>query len=138
MRASIRRKICCLTERLDNTATIYSACYEGGANGTGGSGLWARNATITPINPPGFATSGLYNVVFDSPHPDGDEYHISLSGGESGVTRDNPKVTWVRGTKTENGFQVMVTTDDNGGSADDYNNSEWSFSVNCPVEVIVP
>lgn len=110
--------------------TIYEEFYAGGANQNSGGGIWQRNVTITPL-----AITGTYSVVFNTPHPDGIEYHISYSGQEDN-NRDNPKVTTIQGTKTANGFNLMVTGDDNGGGADFYDNNPWSFSVDAPCEIL--
>lgn len=81
---------------------------------------------------------GQYSIEFDEAHPDGDDYEIVFGQGESDVTRDMPKVAYVRDSKTAQGFDVMVTVDDNGATADTYVNNEWDFAVMYEKEVLVP
>lgn len=83
----------------------------------------AKNCTINR------AAAGRYDVTFTRPHPNGADYSVIASGEEDAGNRDNPKVTVVRGSRTANGFRVMVTVDDNGGSADTYVDDEFSFVV---------
>ena len=113
-----------------DSETIYSEQFAGGDNGVNGSAIWARNSTVTRTG------EGLYTVVFDSSHPDGINYHVSLSGSEDVANRDNPKVTLVYPTKTANGFDLMVTVDDNGTGADPLEDNGWSYGVDSPLTVI--
>ena len=89
-----------------------------------------RNCTITENG------LGRYTVTFSAPHPDGFQYEVLLGQEESGAFRDVPKVSVVFGSKTANGFDIQVTLDDNGGTADTYSNDEWSFAVLHEVNVI--
>jgi len=109
--------------------TIYQEEFAGGANGKLGSNIWTRNSTVVQT------AEGQFTVTFDTPHPDGVFYHISYEGIEDNL-RDNPKVTTIEGTKSANGFQVMITVDDNGAGADIYEDNGWSFSVAAPCEVL--
>lgn len=112
------------------TQEIYQECHAGGSEDGLQSGAWARNATVTRT------ALGRWDVVFNAAHPDGTNYHPSLSVHESSADRDVPKVSVVEGTKTSSGFSIQLTTDDNGGTADVYDDAQWSFGVSCPVTVI--
>ncbi len=110
--------------------TIYEEQVAGGALNVNGTQLWERNSTVTRLG------EGRYRVVFNTVHPDGVEYHISVSGREDIVNRDNPKVTVVEGTKTASGFDIMVTVDDNGTGADIFEDNPWTFGVRWPCQVV--
>ena len=84
--------------------------------------VFVRAMTITRTD------VGRYTIALNDPHPDGDDYPISLAGAE-GANRDNPKVIEVVGTRDQDGFDVMVTIDDNGGNADVYVDDEFSVTV---------
>lgn len=75
------------------------------------------------------AAAGLYDVAFIQPHPSGAAYAVIASGEEDQNNRDCAKVTVVRGTRTENGFRLMITVDDNGTTADTLIDDEFSFVV---------
>ena len=109
--------------------TIYQEQYSGGSNSKLGASIWTRNTTVTQT------AEGLFTVVFNAPHADGSDYHISYEGIED-ANRDNPKITTVEGTKTANGFDVMITVDDNGTGADVYEDNAWSFGVDAPIQVL--
>ena len=110
------------------TSTIYSEFYYGrSSNGTTQSS--SRNATINRTN------SGRWDVVLASPHPDGVQYHISLTTEEQAGLRDTPDITIVQDSQTANGFSIQITTGDNGGTADSYVDAPWSFAVTAPVSV---
>ena len=112
------------------TQTVYAECHAGGSTNGAAGGAWARRSTVSRL------AAGRWQVAFDTPHPDGDAYHVSFSGEESNVTRDNPKFTIEQGSKTAAGFTVMITVDDNGAGADTYNDQPWSYGVACPVTVL--
>jgi hypothetical protein len=118
------------------TEQIYEGFVAVGANGLNGSELWARRASVTPFGPSG-GNIWRYTIVFDVPHPDGDDYSITVGGHEDINNRDNPKITVVQATKSANGFQLMVTTDDNGTAPDNPANNAWSVSVDYPRTVVV-
>lgn len=105
--------------------------FEGGSTNGLQDGMWNRNATTT------IDAAGLATVVFDMPHPDGVEYHIDIEASEPIGTRDNPKETVVEGSKTANGFQLMLTVDDNGGTADPFSTQPFSWSVSKPERLVV-
>ena len=84
--------------------------------------LIARNASITRTN------TGQYTVTFGTPHPDGANYEV-IFGQDEDANRDVPKVSVVENTKTANGFDLVVTGDDNGGAADFYMDEPFSFEV---------
>ena len=84
--------------------------------------VFADGMTIARTN------SGRYTVTLNTLHPNGTDYAVFLTGVE-GANRDNPKVVEVDGTRTASGFDLMVTTDDNGGAADVYVDDEFSVIV---------
>jgi SepF-like predicted cell division protein (DUF552 family) len=111
------------------SVTIYEEFYAGGANGDTAP-VWSRNATVVRLS------DGRWQVTFATPHPDGIDYHVSFGAEEPNTTRDNPKKTIEQGSKTANGFIMMLTVDDNGTGADPYNDQPWSFGVAAPVQVL--
>ncbi len=84
--------------------------------------LQARNTTITRT------AQGQYTVTFATPHPDGANYEV-LFGVDEDASRDVSKVSVVKGTRTANGFDLIVTDDDNGAAADLLVDEPWSFEV---------
>lgn len=90
---------------------------------------YQRQATVTNIS------NGLFNVIFNAPHPDGTRYTVTW-GAEEDANRDVPKQHIVRGTQTANGFQFYNTVDDNGGTADIPDPSGWHFQVSGLIPVI--
>ena len=113
-------------------STVYVEQFAGGTNNGVASGAWARNSTVVRDD------EGEWTVTFASAHPDGEDYEISFGQGESEANnaRDVPKVSWVDGTKTANGFRVQVTVDDNGAGADARSDDAWSYSVSAPRQVV--
>ncbi len=102
-------------------------------------GYWApgvlpavRNITLTQTG------VGQWDVVFATPHPDGIAYHPSLTTEEESNLRDTPDITVVQGSKTPLGFQIQITTGDNGGGADIYVDAPFSIGVDAPVTVAAP
>ena len=71
---------------------------------------------------------GQYSVTFGQAHPNGTDYAITF-GQEEEAARDVAKVSVVEGTRTANGFDLIVTVDDNGGSADIYVDEPFSFKI---------
>lgn len=92
--------------------------------------LQSRNCTITRT------AVGRYTVTFNSPHPDGNNYEV-ITGAEEDANRDIPKISVVEGTRTANGFNIIVTVDDNGGTADSYNDEPFSFEVLREISVVI-
>lgn len=90
----------------------------------------SRAATITRN------ARGRWTVAFSSPHPDGVDYHPSLTPEEQLSNRDSVDIQVIEGTQTANGFQIMMTTGDNGGAGDTFVDAPWSFSVTAPVTVV--
>ena len=87
------------------------------------------NSTITRT------AIGQYTVTFGQAHPDGSDYAVTF-GQDEAAARDVPKVSIVDGTRTANGFDVIVTTDDNGAGADIYTDDIWSFHVSIDQTVV--
>lgn len=125
-------KNACGKVTLDNLFTsedVYVETYFGrSANGTTSSAV--RESTLTRTAP------GQWSVVLTTPHPDGVNYHPSLTVEEQSANRDSVDIQVVQGTQTANGFDIMLTTGDNGGSEDTYVDAPWSFAVTAPTTVI--
>lgn len=111
------------------TLAVWSDSRAAGSdNGT--TQGWSRGATIARTG------AGRWTVTFATAHPDGTSYHVSTICEEQSNLRDTPDLTIVQGSKTANGFQIQITTGDNGGGADTYVDTPWSFSVSESVNVI--
>ncbi len=108
---------------------VYVGTYAA-RSANGATQSFSRDATITRT------AQGRWRVVFAADHPDGVDYHPSLSVEEQADNRDGVDIQIVQGSQTENGFEVMLTTGDNGGSADTYVDAPWSFEVTAPVTVV--
>lgn len=109
--------------------TVYVEMYAG-RSADGATELFGREATITRT------AVGRWQVRFTTPHPDGDQYHPSLISEEESNLRDSPDIMVVQGTQNANGFDIQMTTGDNGGAADAYVDAPWSFGVDAPCEVV--
>lgn len=72
---------------------------------------------------------GRYQVNFGSAHPNGANYAVVFGGEEDAANRDSRDIHLIEGSRTATGFQVMITTGDNGGGADTYVNEDFSYSV---------
>lgn len=91
-------------------------------------------ATVTPV---GLTNdTRLYQVRFNSPHPDGDQYVPVISGISNEPNGDEPKVNVVEGSITTNGFDVITTVDDNGGTEDPQVFLNFTFRVVEKVNVV--
>jgi hypothetical protein len=113
------------------TVTIYHENYFGySTNGT--TQATARNMTMTRTS------TGQWNVVFATAHPDGARYHPSVTAEEQSNIRDTPLITVVQGSQTANGFRLQIVTGDNGGSADGYVDTPFSVGVCAPISVLAP
>lgn len=95
-----------------------------------GTTIQARNCTITNT------ALGRYTITFASAHPDGENYEVVYGCEEPSNTRDVPKASTVAGSRTANGFEIQVTVDDNGGSADSYSNDTFSFAVKTTITIV--
>lgn len=111
------------------TAEIYTEKFAG-ASSDGITQQFARNSTMT------LTATGRWDVVFNTPHSDGDEYHVSITSSEPINTRDSPYIHVVEGTKSANGFSVYIATGDNGAGADVLANHPWSFGVRDEITVL--
>ena len=89
-----------------------------------------RNATITRT------ALGRWDVVLATAHPDGVNYHPSLTTEEQSANRDMPDISVVQGSVTANGFSIQITTGDNGGTADGYVDTPWSLGIDSPCTVV--
>lgn len=100
----------------------------------GGGGNTAPNFTMNSSAT--FLGSGHWRVEFDTPHPDGTAYVISLQQTVDGQ-RDAVDPAPVEGTITASGFEFYTTTGDNGGTADALVQEGWYYSVDAPVDLVV-
>lgn len=107
---------------------IYEEHYAGGASPT--VQVWNRNLTLTRT------AVGRWNATFVGAHPDGAEYHVTATAEEQSGVRDTPDITVVQGSKTAAGFQLQITTGDNGGAADAYVDTPFTVAVNAPQTVV--
>ena len=83
-------------------------------------------------------TTGIYDVVFDQPHPRADYGVVfgMLDAFPPAPTSCIPQV--INGTQDENGFSIGVTTHDNGGAADIPANCWVNFMVGTKKEMVLP
>lgn len=95
--------------------------FAGGAVLENGSTTYLFNSTVTRT------ATGRYRVSFNTPHPNGNGYSIALSVQEDSPNRDNRKIQWLN--KSSTGFDVSITFDDNGGTADTYGDERFDFTV---------
>ena len=117
------------------TTQVYVEKFAGGSSDGQQSGAWMRGATVTRT------AVGRWDVVFGTAgnpqvHPDGTDYHPSLSLEEASGTRDDIIIQVVRGSKSPGGFQIQIHRGDNGQGAGTYVDRPWSFGVDCPVNVL--
>jgi len=112
-----------------SSSQIYVEQYFGKSqNGTTQSS--SRNLTMTRT------AVGRWTIAFSTAHPDGINYHASITAEEQGNLRDTPDITVVQGSPTANGFNIQITTGDNGGGADAYVDTPFTISIASPISVI--
>ena len=80
-------------------------------------------------------TTGQYTITFDSVHPNGNLYNIALSLQQDSPNRDHRKIQW--GNKTSSSFDVFITVDDNGTTADIYADEKFDFTVFSQENIII-
>lgn len=111
--------------------TLNVEYYRGrSANGT--TVDFVENATMTRT------AAGQWQIRFAGNHPYGDEYTVTTQAEEQGNLRDTPDITTVQGTQNNAGFDIQITTGDNGGTADGFVDTPWSWSVERGIEIYVP
>lgn len=113
-------------------ATIVPIYHENYAAGTadGLTQSWNRNLFLTRT------AVGQWNVTLLGAHPDGANYHVTITAEEQAGDRDTPDITIVQGTKTAAGFQIQITTGDNGGGADAYVDTPFTIGISSPRNVV--
>lgn len=79
---------------------------------------------------------GQWTVNLTTPHPDGVNYHPSITVEEQDSNRDSVIPQIVQGSQTASSFDLMLLTGDNGGNADGYVISPFSISISSPISVI--
>jgi hypothetical protein len=70
---------------------------------------------------------GVYTVVFDTPHPQGNDYVILNSVQSDEPNNDQRKIGFFN--KTATGFQIRITVDDNGTAADPEVDEKFDWAV---------
>ncbi|MFV0564249.1 MAG: hypothetical protein ACK5NB_00290 [Flavobacteriaceae bacterium] len=105
---------------------VFSSAYIAGS----GTNLFTNNATVTRNS------TGRYTVTFTNAHPNGVNYDVVFGTHESFSSRDTKDATVIEGSQTANGFEVYVSTGDNGATADVLRDANWSFQVSGTKEVI--
>lgn len=117
-----------ITSPTVTTRIIYSEEYFARtANGLIQSGN--RNLTITRT------AVGLWTAVLATAHPNGVDYHPTITAEEQ-ATRDTPDITIVQGSQTPTGFDIQVTTGDNGATADLLVDTPFTVGISAPVTVV--
>lgn len=104
----------------------FASAYTAGS----GTNLFNINSSVTRTG------TGRYSVTFTAAHPNGANYDVVFGTEESGTVRDTNDVSLVEGTRTATGFDVYVSTGDNGATADVLRDAGWSFQVSDTKEVI--
>lgn len=113
------------------STTIYHERYAGRTNIGGLTVDFTRNSTMTRTG------TGVWEVRFTGGvHPDGDNYSLGLWVGESGTDRDVAKISIIDGSLTSSGFDVQLTADDNGATADILEDNSWGWTVSAPINVL--
>lgn len=80
---------------------------------------------------------GRWQVRFTGgTHPNGESYTPHLTAEEQDANRDTPDITIVQGSQNASGFDIQITTGDNGGTADAYVDTPWSWGVEAPITVV--
>ena len=95
--------------------------FAGGYVQEDGTALYAFESTTSRT------AAGRYTVAFDNPHPNGANYSINLTLQSDEPNRDQRKIGYTN--KTDNGFDVVITIDDNGGTADGYVDERFDYTV---------
>lgn len=102
-----------------------------GRSATGTTVQHAVNSTMTRT------AVGRWQVRFTGgTHPNGESYTPSVTAEEQSANRDTPDITIVQGTQNASGFDIQITTGDNGGAADGYVDTPWSWGVESPLSVV--
>ncbi|MDO6598404.1 hypothetical protein Q4512_15910, partial [Oceanihabitans sp. 2_MG-2023] len=115
-----------LTVTKETIGYVFAAAHTQ-ANGTNSFNI---NSTVTRT------AVGRYTVAFTTAHPNGASYDVTFGAQEDITNRDTRLVSVVTGTQTANGFQVMVATGDNGGTADVLVDEVWYFNTSATREVV--
>ena len=116
---------------LVTTSTVYSEEYFARtADGTTSPAANNRQMTMTRT------ALGQWDVVLNPAHPDGVDYHASITAEEQSANRDTPDITIVQGSQTANGFSLQITTGDNGGAVDSYVDTPFTIGIDAPVQVV--
>ena len=102
-----------------------------GRSATGTTVQHVDNATMTRT------AVGQWQVRFTGgTHPNGESYTPHLTAEEQLANRDGVIIQIVQGTQNASGFDVMMITGDNGGAADGFVDSPWSWGVEAPITVV--
>lgn len=110
---------------------IYSQEYFARtANGTSQSSSRNMNISRTGV--------GRWTVSLTPGHPDGVNYHPSITMEEQSANRDGILGHIVQGSQTVSGFDLELMTGDNGPTEDTYVDTPFSIGISAPVTVIRP
>jgi hypothetical protein len=115
-----------LTVTKETIGYVFSAAHTQGS----GANLFNINSSVSRT------ATGRYTVTLSSAHPNGVNYDITLGVQEDTGNRDGRIIQVVAGSQTATGFQVMILTGDNGGTADGIVDENWYFSVSDTKEVV--
>jgi len=138
----IKAQIACLCKKVDllSSSTIAgeSSALEIAVDRKDGLIGWAGIRTDGTTFGADFTPNGegQWTMTFTNPHPLGAGGWLYSGSGEEDGDRDNPKITMVDGTDTANGASIMVTVDDNGTTADIFEDNDFSFIVYAECKMI--
>lgn len=107
-----------ITPVLETMRVVYAS---GRTSNNAGATVLANNSTVTRT------AAGRYTVSFSAPHPEGVAYEIVMGAQSDEPNRDQRKFKYTN--VTANGFDVVTTVDDNGGTADGYADIPFSYAV---------
>ena len=104
------------------------------SNQNNAGAVYIYGATVNTLG--GDNETRRYEVVFDNPHPDGSGYVPIVSAISNEPNGDEFKVSVIEGSVLPNGFEVITTLDDNGGTEDPQTFGNWQFNVTIKVQAI--
>ena len=113
------------------TSTIYSEQYFGITS----DGLTSNAANNRLMNMTRTEV-GKWDIVINPPHPNGVNYHPSITAEEEDANKDVPDITVIQGSQTANGFSINITTGDNGAASDTLVDAPFTVGISAPVTVI--
>ncbi len=115
---------------LELTKTAIGYNFAAGHTAQNGTALYAVNSTVSRT------ATGLYTVTFNSAHPNGNQYPITLGVQEDPGNGEARIIQVVTGSQTDMGFQIKIVRGDNGVTADVPDDEIWYFNVVAEIEVV--